>query len=41
MSAPLVIALALLGLKSRTAHYLGLAALYVIMLLHYGGSAIN
>lgn len=41
MSAPLVIALALLGLKSRTVHYLGLAALYVIMLWHYGAMAIN
>jgi hypothetical protein len=41
MSSPLLIALAMLGLKSRTAHYLGLAALYVIMVLHYGGAAIN
>ncbi len=41
MSAPTVIALAMLGLKSRTAHYLGLAALYVIMVLHYGGAEIN
>ncbi len=41
MSAPVVISVAMLGLKSRTAHYLGLAALYVIMLLHYGASAID
>jgi hypothetical protein len=41
MCAPLLIALAMLGLKSRTAHYLGLAALYAIMVLHYGGAAIN
>ena len=41
MSAPLIIALAMLGMKSRAAHYLGLAALYAIMVLHYGGAAIN
>jgi hypothetical protein len=40
-SGPLIIAIAMLRLKSRTAHYLGLAALYVIMLLHYGPMAIN
>jgi hypothetical protein len=41
MSAPLIIAVVMLGLKSRTAHYLGLAALYVIVLLHYGPAEIN
>ena len=41
MCAPLGIALAMLALKSRTAHYLGLAALYLVMVLHYGGAAIN
>jgi hypothetical protein len=40
-SGPLFVAIAMLRLKSRTAHYLGLAALYVIMLLHYGPMAIN
>ena len=41
MTAPLIIAIAMLALKSRTAHYLGLSALYVIMVLHYGGAEIN
>ena len=41
MAAPLIIAVAMLGLKSRPAHYLGLAALYVIMVVHYGGAEIN
>jgi hypothetical protein len=41
MLAPLIIALVLLGLKSRTAHYLGLAALYVIMAAHYGEAIIS
>jgi hypothetical protein len=41
MIAPLIISLALLGLKSRSAHYLGLAALYALMVLHYGGAQIN
>jgi hypothetical protein len=41
MSAPLIIALTMLGLKSRTAHYLGLTALYVIMVLHYGSAQIK
>ena len=41
MTAPLVIALVMLGLKSRTAHYLGMAALYIIMALHYGAAEIN
>jgi hypothetical protein len=41
MSAPLIISVAMLGLKSRTAHYLGLAALYVVMVMHYGSAEIN
>ena len=41
MAAPMLIALAMLRLKSRTAHYLGLALLYVVMVLHYGGASID
>ena len=41
MAAPFLIALALLRLKSRTAHYLGLAALYAVMVLHYSQAVIN
>ena len=41
MIAPFVISLALLALRSRTVHYLGLAALYVVMVLHYAAMEIN
>ena len=41
MTTPLAIALAMLGLKSRLAHYLGLLALYAIMILHYASATIN
>jgi len=41
MCAPLGIAVAMVALRSRTAHYLGLATLYLIMVLHYGGAAID
>ncbi len=41
MCAPLLLRSRCWDWKSRTAHYLGLAALYVIMVLHYGGAAIN
>jgi hypothetical protein len=41
MLLPLIISLALLAMKSRTAHYLGLAALIVIMVLHYGSAVID
>jgi hypothetical protein len=30
-----------LAMKSRTTHYLGLAALIVIMVLHYGSAVID
>ena len=41
MSAPLVIALALTVWRSRALHYIGLALLYAIMLLHYGAARID
>ena len=41
MTTPLAIALAMLGTKSRLAHYLGLVALFAIMILHYGSATIN
>ena len=41
MAAPLIIALALLGLKSRAMHYLGLGLLYVVMVVHYAAMEIN
>jgi hypothetical protein len=41
MTAPLIISLALLAMKSRAAHCLGLLALFAIMVLHYGAAAIN
>ena len=41
MTLPLVISLALLAIKSRAAHYLGLMALFTVMVLHYGAAAIN
>ncbi len=41
MTAPLVISLALCVWRSRTLHYLGLAGLYAVMLLHYGAAQIN
>ena len=41
MLLPLIISLALLAMKSRTTHYLGLAALIVIMVLHYGSAVID
>lgn len=41
MSAPLIIAIVLLRFKSRALHYLGLAALFVIMSLHYAAMEIN
>ncbi len=41
MTAPLVISLALCVWRSRTLHYLGLAGLFVVMLLHYGAAQIN
>jgi hypothetical protein len=41
MSAPLIIALLLLRVKSRTLHYLGLAALFVVVIMHYGLAEIG
>jgi hypothetical protein len=41
MIAPLVLALILLSTKSRGVHYLGIALLIVITLIHYGGASIN
>jgi len=41
MSAPIIIALLLLQSKSRTIHYLGLVALFVVMTLHYAAMEIN
>jgi len=41
MSAPFAISLALLLLKSRSAHYVGLALLFALMLAHYAPMQIN
>jgi hypothetical protein len=41
MAAPLVISLLLLLLRSRIAHYVGLALLFAVMLLHYVPAQIN
>lgn len=41
MSAPIIIALLLLQAKSRAIHYLGLTALFVVMILHYAPAEIN
>ena len=41
MGAPLLISVALLVLKARTAHYIGLALLFGILALHYGSAQIN
>ena len=41
MTAPLLISLALTIWRSRTLHYIGLACLYAVMLLHYGAAQIN
>lgn len=41
MLGPLAISLALLLLKSRSAHYVGLGLLFALMLLHYAPMQIN
>jgi hypothetical protein len=41
MIAPLALALALMTIKSRAMHYIGLGLLFVIMLIHYGRGSIN
>ena len=41
MGAPLAVSLVLLAWQSRTLHYLGLAALYLAMAVHYGAYRIN
>ncbi len=41
MAAPMLIAMAMLWIRSRAAHYLGLTLLYAIMVLHYGGASIE
>lgn len=41
MIAPALIALALLLMKSRAVHYVGLALLFVVMGVHYGALQIN
>ena len=41
VSAPIVISLLLLRVKSRAVHYLGLALLYIVMTLHYAAMEIN
>jgi hypothetical protein len=41
MAAPMLIALAMVWLRSRAAHYVALVLLYVIMFLHYGGASID
>jgi len=41
MWAPALVSVALLLTRSRVAHYLGLAALIVLMVVHYGAAQIN
>jgi len=41
MTAPLLIALALYAWRSRWLHYLGITALFVVMVLHYASAQIN
>ena len=41
MGAPLVIATALIFLKSRIAHWIGIALMFVAMILHYGAARIG
>ena len=41
MIAPLALALALMTIKSRVMHYIGLGLLFVIMLIHYGRGSIS
>lgn len=41
MTAPFVISVALLVFKARSAHYTGLALLFLILALHYGSAQIN
>lgn len=41
MTAPLAIALALYAWRARWLHYLGIAVLFVVMLLHYASARIN
>jgi hypothetical protein len=41
MGAPMVISLLLFAWRPRALHYLGLAALYLVMALHYAADQIN
>ncbi len=41
MAAPLVVSLALVGVKMRAAHYAGVALLFAILTYHYASYSIN
>jgi hypothetical protein len=41
VTAPILVSLLLLQVKSRAVHYLGLAVLYIVMTLHYAAMEIN
>ncbi len=41
MFLPLIVALVLMATRSRIVHYLGIAALYLIVVLHYGAATID